>query len=52
MNLMNILLDSQNSAAVGQIAKNFGLSESAARDAIAAMAPALVRGMQRNTASP
>ena len=52
MNLMNILLDNQNSAAVGQIAKNFGLSESAARDAIADMAPALMRGMQRNTASP
>ena len=52
MNLLNILLDSQNSPAVGQIAKNFGMSESAARDAIAEMAPALMRGMQRNTAHP
>ena len=52
MNLMNILLDSQNSPAIGQIARNFGLSESATRDAIAEMAPALMRGMQRNTATP
>jgi hypothetical protein len=52
MNLLNILLDSQNSPAIGQLAKNFGLSESAARDAVANMAPALSRGMQRNIGTP
>ena len=52
MNLLNILLDPENSAAIGQMAKNFGLSESAARDAISEMAPALMRGMQHNAASP
>mgnify|MGYP001819145987 CR=1 FL=1 len=52
MNLLNILLDSQNSPAIGQLARNFGVSESAARDAISEMAPALTRGMQHNISNP
>lgn len=52
MNLLNILLDSQNSPAIDRLAKNFGLSESAARDAVGELAPALTRSMQRNIATP
>ena len=51
MNLLNILMDPQNSPAIGQMAKNFGLSESAVRNAITEMAPALMRGMQHNADS-
>lgn len=52
MNLLNILLDSQNSPAIEQLARNFGLSESATLGAVAQMAPALTRGMQRNIGNP
>jgi hypothetical protein len=52
MNLLNILLDDQNAPAIGQLAKNFGLSETSARQAVAQMAPALTRGMQRNIGNP
>jgi hypothetical protein len=52
MNPLNILLDSQTSPAINQLAKNFGLSDEAARAAIARMAPALTRGMQRGIGTP
>lgn len=52
MNLLNILLDNQNAPAIGQLARNFGLSEASARQAVEQMAPALTRGMQRNISNP
>ena len=52
MNLLNLLLDSQNSPAIKQLAASFGLSEDAAKSAVSEMAPALSRGLQHNAASP
>lgn len=51
MNLLNMLLDSQNSPAIKQLAANFGLSENAAKDAVSEMAPALSRGLQHNVST-
>jgi hypothetical protein len=51
MNLLNLLLDSQNSPAIKQLAANFGLSEDAAKSAVSEMVPALSRGLQKNAST-
>ena len=51
MNLVNLLLDSQNSSAIKQLAENFGLSEDAAKSAVSEMVPALSRGLQKNAST-
>ena len=51
MNLLNLLLDSQNSPAIKQLAATFGLSEDAAKSAVSEMVPALSRGLQKNAST-
>lgn len=48
MNLLDMLLDSQNSGAIGQIARQVGVNESDARRALEHLSPAVSRGIQRN----
>ncbi|MCP5178583.1 MAG: DUF937 domain-containing protein [Pseudomonadales bacterium] len=48
MNLLESLLGGQGQAALGQIAKQFGLNESQVRDVVSQLAPALGQGLQRN----
>lgn len=50
MGLMEMMLSGENSGALSQLAKSFGLDESAARNAVAQLAPALSRGLRKNTA--
>lgn len=45
MNITDLLFDKQNSSAITQLAKKFGVNEAQARDAIASMAPSLTRGL-------
>ncbi len=52
MNLLDIVLNSQNGALVQQVAKNFGIGESDARNAIGQILPAINRGLQKNSSSP
>lgn len=49
MNITDLLLGSQSSPAVSELAKKFGISEAQARDAVASLAPSLSRGMQHHT---
>jgi len=49
LNITDLLLGSQSSDAVGALAKQFGISESQARDAVSSLAPSLSRGMQHRT---
>ncbi len=46
MNISEMLLDNQNSAAISEIARKFGLSEEQARDAVGSLIPSLNRGLQ------
>ena len=48
MNLLGMLLESQGSPALKQLASGFGLSEGDARNVLTEMVPALSRGMQNN----
>ena len=48
MNLLGMLLDKQNSPALQQLSRGFGLSEGDARNVLSEMVPALSRGMQNN----
>lgn len=48
MNLLEMLLDNQDSPALRQLAAGFGLSEGDARKALTEMVPALSRGMHNN----
>lgn len=52
MNLLGMLLDAQGSPALKQLTSAFGLSEGEAKNALAALVPALARGMQNNLARP
>ena len=49
MNITDLLLGKDSSDAVGALARQFGISEAQARDAVASMAPSLSRGMQHHT---
>ena len=48
MNILDTILNAQNGAAVKQIGAQFGLGEEQAASALAALAPALAAGFQRN----
>jgi hypothetical protein len=52
MDLLKLLLDSQNSPALKQLAANFGVSENQAKSAISGMAPAFSQGLRKNMSSP
>lgn len=49
MNITDLLLGKDSSDAVAALARQFGVSEAQARDAVASMAPSLSRGMQHHT---
>jgi hypothetical protein len=48
MNILDTILNAQNGAAVKQLGTRFGLGEDQAASALAALAPALAAGFQRN----
>jgi hypothetical protein len=51
MNLLDMVMSTQqNSGALGQIAKNFGLGESETQGVVAQLLPMLARGLQQNSA--
>ena len=51
MNLLDMVMGAQqNSGALGQLAKNFGLGESQTQSVVAQLLPMLARGMQQNSA--
>jgi hypothetical protein len=49
LNVTDLLLGGQNNDAVSALARQFGVSEAQARDAVASLAPSLTRGMQHRT---
>lgn len=49
MNILDMLTSKDNAAVIGQIARQFGLPEDQAKDAIGALAPSLTRGLQHHT---
>jgi len=49
LNITDLLLGKNSTDAVGALARQFGISEAQARDAVASMAPSLSRGMQHHT---
>ncbi len=50
MDLLKVLLDAQNGGELKQLAREFGLEESAAKNVIGQLIPALGQGIQRNAA--
>ena len=52
MNLMDMILSSQQNAPVQQLASQFGLSEGQAASAVQSLLPALMGGLQQNAACP
>ena len=49
MNISELLLDSQNSGAISEIAHKLGVSEEQARSAVGALVPSVSRGMQHHS---
>lgn len=49
MNITDLLLGNESSGAVSALAKQFGISEAQAREAVSSLAPSLSRGMQHRT---
>ncbi len=49
MNVMDMLTSGDNAAVIGQIARQFGLPEEKAKEAVGALVPSLTRGLQRRT---
>jgi hypothetical protein len=49
LGILDMLLGSQNSDAIAQLAKQLGISEEQARAVVKEVTPALTRGMQHNT---
>jgi len=47
MNMMEILLGGQNNQAIKELARNFGIGEEQAQEAVKQLAPAVSRGLQR-----
>jgi hypothetical protein len=50
-NLLETILDANGGAVVGQLAREFGLGDAKARDALGQLAPAVARGIQHNAAT-
>jgi hypothetical protein len=51
MNLLEIMLSSQNQGQVQQLARNFGIGEDQVQSALAQLVPALAQGLGRNAGS-
>ena len=51
MDLLKLLLDSQSSPALKQLASQFGVSEGDAKNALSGMVPALSQGLRKNLSS-
>ncbi|HEC05122.1 MAG TPA: DUF937 domain-containing protein [Thiothrix sp.] len=49
MNIMDMLTSGDNAAMIGQIARQFGLPEDQAKEAIGSLVPSLTRGLQHRT---
>lgn len=49
MNIMDMLTGGDNAAIIGQIARQFGLPEDKAREAVGSLVPSLTRGLQHRT---
>ncbi len=49
MNIMDMLAGGDNAAIIGQIARQFGLPEDKAREAVGSLVPSLTRGLQHRT---
>ena len=52
MNLIKMILSAQSGGMVNQLAKNFGIGSSDAKNAIGQLLPSLAKGIQNNTAKP
>lgn len=52
MGMLDELLNSQNAAVLQQLAKNFGVSENDAKNAVSSVLPALSRGVRNNASAP
>lgn len=52
MGMLDELLNSQNAGALHQLAKNFGVSDNDAKNAVSSLLPALSRGVRNNAATP
>ena len=52
MNLFDMLANSQNGQGMDQLARQFGLSQQQAQDAVAALLPAFSQGLKRNASDP
>ena len=52
MDLLSTILNAKQGGAVRELAGSLGLDEGQAASAIAALLPALIQGMERNTAAP
>ncbi|MCO5146541.1 MAG: DUF937 domain-containing protein [Aquamicrobium sp.] len=50
--LFDMLANAQNGNAIDQMARQFGLSQQQAQEAMAALMPAFSQGLKRNTANP
>lgn len=50
-NLLETILDANGGAVVGRLAREFGLGDAQAREALGQLAPALARGIKRNATS-
>ncbi len=52
MNVLDMILGAQNGGMVDQMAKNFGIGSSDAKNAISKLLPSLTRGIQKNISQP
>lgn len=52
MNITDLLFDKSNSGAISEFAKNFGVNDSQAKDAISSLAKSLSRGLGQNANDP
>ncbi len=52
MNLFDMLMESQNNDAVGQVARQFGLGQDDTQNVMKQLMPMLARGMKKNTEQP
>jgi hypothetical protein len=52
MNILDVITNAQNGAAVRQVGSQLGLGETQTASALSALLPALAAGLQRNTQTP
>ncbi len=51
MGLLDMVLSGENSSAISELAKNFGIDERDAKNAVSQMVPALSKGLKKNNSS-